>query len=301
MVGLLLSTLVLVAAGLLGLWLNRMWFNGQAAQPPGLAEDVAPTLASDAPLAAYDDLPSAGGTSMDAVVTDPITLTATATPTPTPVPDVDPERLSPLATPEGPVVPDTWTVVVADTFDDNVNNWIVSEYDDDWGNVTREMAAGAYRWTIDADQAVGRWCTPDLQEGEAGDVGDFFVTVEVQRLQGPESAAYGLVLRHVEGNYYLFSVRDDGYFQFSLWYGYAWQPIIDWTETLLVRSGEVNRLAARGTGDRFSLYINDGLVVEAENDQLAAGEAGLAIATAATGDDAAVFLFDNYELRAPRP
>jgi serine/threonine-protein kinase len=311
--GLVVSTLVLLAAGLAGLRLNRVWLDVRAARAPvvaGASEEAGASgdapATPGAPLAAYDDLPETGSAPEDVSPEDgpvsgstsgetAVPVTATVTPVP------QPGRLSPLATPAGPAVPETWAVVVADDFDDNANNWIVSEYDDDWGRVTREMAAGAYRWTIDADQAVGRWCTPDLQEGEDGTVNDFFVTVEVQRLQGPESAAYGLVLRHVEGNYYLFSVRDDGYFQFSLWYGYAWQPIVDWTETLAVEPGEINRLAARVAGDRFELYINGTLVTEAENDQLEAGEAGLAIATAATGDDAAVFLFDNYELRAPLP
>lgn len=306
--GLLVSALVLLVAGVVGFRLNRVWLDFLAARTPVAAEAPDPsTSGSGAPLAAYDDLPSVGGTPMpppatgsvvtSSVEADPITSTVPVTPTPSPQPGL----LSPLATPEGPVVPETWTVVVADVFDDNENNWIVSEYDDDWGSVTREMDEGVYRWTIDADQAVGRWCTPDLQQGEDGAVDDFFVTVEVQRLQGPESAAYGLVLRHVEGNYYLFSVRDDGYFQFSLWYGYAWQPIVDWTQTLAVQPGEVNRLAARVEGDRFELYINDSLVTEAESDQLEAGEAGLAIATAATGETEAVFLFDNYELRAAQP
>ncbi len=59
------------------------------------------------------------------------------------------------------------------------------------------MYAGPFRW-------------PSLSA-------DYMVSVEVQRLSGPESAAYGLVLRHTEGSYYLFSVRDDGYFLLSLW------------------------------------------------------------------------------------
>ncbi len=140
------------------------------------------------------------------------------------------------------------------------------------------MYAGPFRW-------------PSLSA-------DYMVSVEVQRLSGPESAAYGLVLRHTEGSYYLFSVRDDGYFLLSLWDGAAWQPIVDWTQTMAVKEGEVNRLSARAEGASFELYINDALVHQAQSDLLREGEAGLSISTAAT-DSPAVFQFDNFSVWAP--
>ena len=187
--------------------------------------------------------------------------------------------------------------MVDDGFADNRNGWLVSDYEDDWGAVSRQVAEGVYRWTIDATQAVGRWCTPELSD-DAGNVGDFHAGVDAQRLSGPEAAAYGLVLRHTEGSYYLFSARDDGYYQFSLWYGYEWLPIIDWTQTTSVRSGQVNRLTVQAEGGRFELFINDDRVAEAENDQIELGEIGLSISTAATEGEA-VFVFDNFTLWSP--
>ncbi|MCU0522162.1 MAG: LamG domain-containing protein, partial [Anaerolineae bacterium] len=104
--------------------------------------------------------------------------------------------------------------------------------------------------------------------------------------------------RHTAGSYYLFSVRDDGYFQFSLWNGVAWDPIVDWTQTTSVQAGMANRIAVKADGARFELYINGALVHEAEDDQIVGGEAGLSISTAAT-DGLAVFAFDNFELWGP--
>ena len=217
-------------------------------------------------------------------------------------PEVDSER----ATPEpgsildtlAPTPPSGWEQLVSDPFDDNENQWLVSEHEDDWGTIARAMAVGSYRWTVTADQAVGRWCTPEL-DGRDATVGDFYVSVDVQRETGPVTAAYGVILRLSDGDYYQFSVRDDGYYQFSLWYGYAWQPIIDWTSTDLVVPGEPNRLTAIAEADRFEFYINDEFADKATDTRLPRGEAGLSISTAATDGDA-VFVFDDFELWRPQ-
>jgi hypothetical protein len=187
--------------------------------------------------------------------------------------------------------------MISDSFNDNENGWIESEASDDWGTISRSVVDGTYRWEIQTNQAVGRWCTPDLAESD-GVAEDFYLAVDAQRLGGPETAAYGLVFRQRAGNYYLFSIRDDGYYQFSLWYDYEWQPAIDWTQTEEILSGEINRLSVIGRGDTFEFYINDTFVATAENDQLAAGETGLSVSTAATQNEA-IFIFDNYELRTP--
>ncbi len=159
-------------------------------------------------------------------------------------------RLPEVGTTPVPSPPEGWRTIITDNFDDNANGWVVSEFEDEWGSTRRAIEAGSYHWEIDAAQAVSRWCTPDLSGGQAFPA-DYMVSVEVQRLSGPESAAYGLVLRHTEGSYYLFSVRDDGYFLLSLWDGAAWQPIVDWTQTMAVKEGEVNRLNCESRGCRF--------------------------------------------------
>ena len=188
-------------------------------------------------------------------------------------------------------------MVVSDGFEDNANGWIESEASDDWGSVSRAVVDGVYRWEIQANQAVGRWWTPDLAEGD-GVVGDFYLAVDAQRLAGPERAAYGLICRETGESYYVFNVRDDGYYQFSLWDEFAWLPIIDWTQTEAVNAGEVNRLSVIARGGSFELYINDAFIATAENAELPEGETGLSISTAAT-EGTAVFVFDNYELRTP--
>ncbi|MGC9348915.1 MAG: serine/threonine protein kinase [Anaerolineae bacterium] len=305
--GLTFATLVIILAGFLGLWLNQTLLPGRAkdpvvartpsvagAQQPGATrESIAagqPELTTvepqrDVPTGEPSDVVS--GEDSGAV----IELDATGTPT-LPTDEFD------LAPSDRVVKPPSgWQIVIDDAFETNANGWIVSEFEDDWGSMTREVVEGTYRWEIAASQAVGRWCTPEL-DGDGRDVGEFYVSVDAQRVSGPESAAYGLILRHVEGSYYLFSVRDDGYFQFNLWYGYAWQPLLDWTQTTVVQPGEANRLTVLVQDGEFEFYINDTFVGKAENNQLPEGEVGLSISTAAT-EGTAVFIFDDFELWTP--
>ncbi len=231
----------------------------------------APGLFSPSPTAAPSRFPPGSQ----------VTLSPRPTLSPTPAPTHG-ISLSPT--------PGRWPVMLVDAFDDNTNDWVVTAYQDDWGRVRREIADGVYRWEIEAFRSVSRWCMPEVTP-----VADFRLAVEAQRVSGPEDVAYGLVFRHTAGSYYLFSVRENGYFRFSLWADFAWMPIVDWTETPLVRAGEVNRLEVVAKGTHFSLHINGQPVAEAEDDYLVSGEVGLSVALFTPGK--AVVVFDNFDLR----
>ena len=213
------------------------------------------------------------------------TSVVVVTPTSGPTRSLDP---TPARVPLPPPVTDG-ARLLSDAFDDNVNNWVVGEYADDWGAVSRAIAEGVYTWNISAIQSVSRWCTPEIPAAA-----NLYLVVDAQRVSGPVDASYGLVFRHSEGSYYLFSVRDDGFFSFNVWYGFAWEAVIDWTGTFAIRPGDVNRLAVQAEGSQFVFYINDEPVSEAENGVLASGESGLSVLLATPGD--AVFVFDNFEI-----
>jgi hypothetical protein len=297
---LLVFTLVIALAGLAKVWLDRSGFDWQqatrapgafAAGSPGdtgLPADTGGRAESAYPVATPVVATSDAATT---TVADPALGAATPTPRPTPTRPA----LAPLELSVAP--PADWQDVIDDTFSDNRNGWLINNHEDDWGTISRQVTGGTYRWTVNASLAVGRWSTLDLQGG-ASALGDFHAGVDARRERGPQAAAYGLILRQFEGGYYVFSVRDDGYYQFNMWAGYEWRPIIDWTETTAVRSGEVNRLTVRAEGSRFALFINDQRVAQVENDEIKAGKIGLSISTAATQGDA-VFVFDNFTLWVP--
>jgi len=285
------SVLAILAAGVVGLQLSATWGGDRPVQPPAIIAVASTAMPAIEGITATEIIATA---TPEPVASQPQPTSVTATPEGTA--EASPSPTTVLDT-LAPTAPPSWEQFVADAFDDNHNQWLISEHEDDWGSVSRQVTGGTYRWVINADQPVGRWCTPELN-GEDSAVSDFYVSVDAQRLSGPETAAYGLILRLAEGRYYLFSVRDDGYYQFSLWLGYAWQPVVDWTPTTLLVSGEANRLTVIAEGDQFEFYINDEFADRAEGDQLPEGEVGLSISTAATDGDA-VFIFDNYELWRP--
>jgi serine/threonine protein kinase len=289
------SVLVILAAGLVGMQLSSTWGSDRSVQPMAVTAGARTTVQATPAVDGVTAAEIIAVTTPDpAAASEPQPISATGTPVATAAAAASPTTVFDTL---APTAPSDWERLVTDTFDDNSNQWLISEYEDDWGSASRQVTGGTYRWVINADQAVGRWCTPEL-DGEDGVVSDFYVSIDAQRLSGPDTAAYGLILRLTEGRYYLFSVRDDGYYQFSLWLGHAWQPVIDWTQTTLLVSGETNRLTVIAEEDRFEFYINDEFADKAEDDQLPEGEIGLSISTAATDGDA-VFIFDNYELWRP--
>ncbi|TFG72859.1 MAG: serine/threonine protein kinase, partial [Anaerolineales bacterium] len=224
--GLILSSIVLFFSGLLGLWLHSKvppvttWFS-QPASPTVISTVIPPT-----PKVLIEVLPAS----------------PTLPPT-TSIPTITPEQPATVQLPE-------LTSIMSDTFDSNTYQWPISNSQDEWGSIVREITGGHYVWHVGAEKDVGRWCLPDSDSYAT----DFRLSVDTRRLSGPLNIAYGLIIRHNEGRYYVFNTRDDGYFRFSLWQGYEWITIIDWTETLSIRPGEMNKLEVITRGPVFEFY-----------------------------------------------
>ncbi len=261
----------LSAAGLLGV-AGRMWLNARDSKTPTPAA-IIPTLTAPA----TSTTPETGAMPLP----DSPTIPAE---TPVPHPTNSPAAVS--------TIPSGWTLAFGDDFNDNAHEWVVGSYENDWGMVTRVITDGLYTWNITAARSVGRWCTPEIAP-----LSNFYLTVDAQRVSGPLDASYGVVLRHNAGNYYLFSIRDDGFFNLNLWYNFAWRAVIDWTGTLAIRPGEVNHLAVLAEGTHFTLNINGVTVAEAEDAQLAEGEMGLSVLFITPGN--ATFTFDRFEVSTP--
>ena len=272
--GLILSSFVLFFAATIGLWLNTIIPSAQSWFSP-------PTLMVSATNAAISPTPPTSQIEM--VPATPTPLPATTVPTATPA----------IVTKPPPIFQ---TIIISDTFDSNTYDWPLSDHQDDWGSIVREVNAGVYMWNVDADLDVGRWCLPDSDSYGS----DFSLSVDVRRLNGPPNIAYGLIIRHSEGSYYVFNARDDGYFRFSLWEGSEWVTIIDWTETLSIRSGETNHLEVIARDTEFEFYINDVYVGDAADEAISAGDNGLS-AIVLANPEIALLEFDNFMLLSDNP
>lgn len=270
LIGIIISGFVIFIAASLGLWLNQF------------VPSVNRTAAKS----------SSTPTSTPVLSTTTLTHVQNATFSPTPSPEISRTPL-PTGTPdvmEKVSQPGSRTVI-SDTFTSNMNSWPISDGQDEWGTIVRNITDGVYLWEIGAEQDVGRWCLPD-NESYAD---NFNLSVDVTRQNGPLNIAYGLIVRHNEGRYYVFNARDDGYFRFSLWQGTEWISIIDWTQTLAIQAGETNHLEVRARGTDFEFYINETYVGEATDTEISAGDNGLS-AIVMANPDLALIAFDNFML-----
>jgi hypothetical protein len=200
-------------------------------------------------------------------------------------------RVTPLAT---AVDRSNWPLVLADSFDTNVNGWTPQDrVNNNFVSGERLFAKGKYHWNVTARQSAS-WA--DWMS--IAPVSDLYASVEARQVSGPsQDASYGLVFRVVDdGNYYRFIVDDNRYFSVGVLHRGRWMILIDRTRSDVVKPGQVNRLAVTAQGSQFAFYINDQHVGAVRDNRIAAGRAGLTIDIARAGVTAGVE-FDNFELR----
>jgi hypothetical protein len=186
-----------------------------------------------------------------------------------------------------------WSVFVSDDFAVESNDWAVGEYEDALVTGSREID-GVYRWDMVASSDFVWWAVPDV-----GSVSDFYLTADARVVEGVSNAQYGLIFRRVDSeNYYIWLLRDDGQFKFSIVEDGQWGTMIDWTVTTEIKSREVNRLEAVAMGDQFVFYINEQYLGQFSDDHLASGKTALVVGLL-DGGDSSVVEFDNFELRIP--
>ena len=243
--------------------------------------------------------PSATATASATPTRTPTPLpTATATFTPTPnltataeVVQATESALAFEATATGIV--EEWRVVLTDPFDSNKNKWTNEASDDEFAAVDYKIADGRYVWTATARQAYIGWVRANTKALE-----DFYLSVEVRQVSGPDTADYGVLFREDEqGNFYYFGMNNRGRFILYVYKG-EWSTLLDITVTDLVRPGETNRVTVIAEGAQFTFFVNDRYLATFTDEHIPKGGVALAIEMAQEGDEA-VFEFDNFELRAP--
>jgi hypothetical protein len=190
-----------------------------------------------------------------------------------------------------------WTLEYTATFDTLDAVWGETHYEDDNVDVTRRVRQGRYHWTTTARRegvvALNYPPVPDLADGA--------VAADVEWLDGPMNANYGLAFHRNGDSYYLFEVTC-GYagFRFSLVQPGQWTTLIDWTDSPAVEPGGVNRLQVVAVEGHFDLFINGERVGQVEDHRLQEGQVGLAVNLPHQGDILEV-AFDNVEVHRAMP
>ncbi|HEX4966514.1 MAG TPA: serine/threonine-protein kinase [Thermoanaerobaculia bacterium] len=188
----------------------------------------------------------------------------------------------------------SWMPLAVDMFD-KAEGWDPTFLNDDGGTLGRVVLKGKYDWLVQADKSISR---ADIRSGTfTGDGASSYLSVEATRVEGAADTDCKLLLRQDGDRYYAFIVSGAGTFSFFV-HDKSWKSLHDFTPSTAIRSGtgQTNRLAVLAEGSHFSLFINDSLVAEVDDDTLRTGSAGISVGLQKKGDSAR-FEFDNFELR----
>lgn len=185
-----------------------------------------------------------------------------------------------------------WPVVLADTFDDNANEWVAGQRTGDYADASFTIADGVFHWEATSHQGFIWWNHPTVSS-----VTDFYLAVDYRSIKGPADAYVGLVMRLDEdGNYYLFSLRNDGDYSFDIYDNAQWTSVIAWTPSPAIRVDETNHVEIVAEGERFSLFVNGEWVVDTIDATISSGYSGLLIGMEEK-EESAAWDFDNFVLR----
>jgi len=149
---------------------------------------------------------------------------------------------------------------------------------------------GVYRMQVEPNQ-IG-WTLFDL-----ADITSYHLETSATVSAETSSGAAGLIARFGgPGNFYLLTVSGAGTPSVQLWRD-GQQAILQSSPAVVNPAGQANRLAVEDDGSRIRFYVNQALLSEIVDPQLAPGRPG--IATVAPGADAATVDFDWIAIYQP--
>ncbi len=214
------------------------------------------------------------------------TTVATASPTQEPTPT---SQASPTPTATPTLIP---TPAVELVFEDDFSkdrHWY-EEKNPDFGF---ELEDGGYHIYVNILNAAV-WSVRELS------LSNVILEVDAARVSGSKSGYFGLTCRHKgEDDYYALVVGSDGFYGVARMLAGEFEFLEEgMDETGIIRSGEAgNRLRAECIGERLSLFVNGQKLIEAQDDQLDAGEVGLLAGTRMDGG--IEVRFDNFAIYKP--
>lgn len=182
-------------------------------------------------------------------------------------------------------------VLFQDDFSDEASGWYT--FVDQEG--ATDYQDGGFRIFVDLANTY-HWTNPEKT------FGDVQIEVDARKISGPEENDFGLICRYQDdANFYFFTISSDGY------YGIA--KFVDGEEILVgaedlgfddasIKAGQAtNHMRADCVGDTLTLYANGQQLMQAQDDEFAAGDVGLIASTYdVVGTD---MLFDNFVVRQP--
>jgi hypothetical protein len=182
-------------------------------------------------------------------------------------------------------------VLFQDDFSDTSSGW--DRISDAEG--VNDYSDGGYRIFVDK-QNWYFWSNPGLT------FTDVIIDVDAKKIGGSDENDYGVICRYKdESNFYFFTIASDGYYGIS--------KIIDGDEYLVgmdqlqfndkvIKLGEAsNHIRAECVGSSLTLTVNNKVLSDVSDSDIASGDVGLIAGTYDTpGTD---ILFDNFTVTKP--
>ncbi|GEM_PF-6895828 len=188
----------------------------------------------------------------------------------------------------------SWPIVLADSFDQNINDWRDGVTSDEYANIVWNID-GQYVWTVTANQGFVWQVWPEMAPQS-----DFYLSVQAQQLSGTSDTQYGVTFRNDEStnNYYLFDLTNQQQYSFWVHFNDEWFPIIDSSFSEAIIPGAQNQIEIVAQDSHFTFFINGQYVAHALDDRLSSGTIGLEVGMNREGDQA-VIAFDEFTVRVP--
>ena len=155
------------------------------------------------------------------------------------------------------------TTLMTERFDDNDLAWGV--YSDSIASA--RVQQGQMQISVDKADSYANSLLPMV-------LADLDVSVAAQRTGGPRDGYYGILFRYIRDRGYVFEVTDDGYFNVATQTPSAYTPLIDWTRSSAIKTGQVNFLRVVASGNKFAFYINEQQVATLSDSQYQHGSIG---------------------------
>ncbi|MDF1512935.1 MAG: hypothetical protein P1S60_03900 [Anaerolineae bacterium] len=176
-----------------------------------------------------------------------------------------------------------------DDFSDPASGWGAASHE----TYVRGYQQGEYLIQIDVPQWFV-WAT----------AGYNYTDVQIDaavRTAGQLDNHYGLICRYDEQNFYYFAVSADGYYGIFRHEADGTMHVLTGKDMLfsplINREGNGNALRIICQGSTLSLYFNDTILAEVEDDALAKGDIGMA-AGSVTASSTSIW-FDDFEVNKP--
>jgi pSer/pThr/pTyr-binding forkhead associated (FHA) protein len=112
-------------------------------------------------------------------------------------------------------------------------------------------------------------------------VADFLLRVDAAQEAGPNNNGYGVLFRFQDrNNFYRFDISGDGFFLLSKFHDGEWVTLVPWTASSAINVGQAtNRLDVEAIGSQISVYANDTLLAQVEDDTFSEGSFGFFAST----------------------